>query len=146
MNRREEAQQIMSSRDVIIRTISSTDWLFSMLLIGAVIGAFSGLNGMKTGWAGTAACIGGLFLKAALSSTWVYWFCGLLFAGSLLAGIASIVWKNKAVKDLILSAQYLKGHVDKDISTSIFKTSQSKDTVSLVNNIKAKMKSKGIIV
>jgi hypothetical protein len=136
---------IPTTPTIIWNTVRSTDWLFSLLLIGSVAGVFAGLNGMKSGWMAVAACISGLFLKAALTSTWVYWFCGLLFVGSLTLGIVSIIWKNNALKDLIVGGNYLKQHVDTSVSSEIFKTSQSKDTVVLVNNIKAKLKTKGIL-
>ncbi len=135
-----------TTQQIISQTISSTDWLFSLLMIGAVIGVFSGLNGMKVGWAATASCIAGLFLKAALSSTWVYWFCGLLFVGSILAALASILWKNKSVKELILSCQYMKQAVPDEQRVRDIFSLQSKDTKSLVNTIKAKMKTKGELV
>lgn len=134
-----------TTQTIIWNTVRSTDWLFSILLIGSVAGVFAGLNGMKSGWMAVVACISGLFLKAALTSTWVYWFCGLLFVGSLTLGIVSIIWKNKAIKDLIVGGNYLKQHVEASVSSEIFKAAQSKDTVALVNNIKAKLKTKGIL-
>ncbi len=134
-----------TTQTIIMNTIKSTDWLFSLLLMGSVAGVFAGLNGMKSGWMAVVACISGLFLKAALTSTWVYWFCGLLFVGSMTLGIVSIMWKNRGLTDLIIGGNYLKQHVDKSVASTIFQTSQSKDTVALVNNIKAKLKTKGIL-
>jgi len=131
--------------NTIIQTIQSTDWIMSILLIGCVIGIFGGLNGMKTGWIGFLSCLAGIFLKSALTNVWVYWCCGLLFAGTVLVLIVSIIWKNKVIKELILSVQYLKQHVDTEVAKNIFSLTQSNDTVATVNQIKSVMKTKGII-
>ncbi len=138
-------ENISTSQQIIFNTIKSTDWILSILLIGTVIGIFAGLNGMKTGWAGVMACIGGMVLKAAFTSTYVYWFCGLIFLGTVLAALASIIWKNKAVKELIISNQYMKQHVDPATAKEVFSVTQSKDTSSLVNTVKAKLKTKGVL-
>jgi hypothetical protein len=93
-----------------------------------------------------ASCIGGIVLKASLTSTWVYWCCGFLFIGSVVIAIASILFKNKAVKELIMSAQYLKQAVpDSERVMDIFNLTQTKDTKALVNAVKSNLKLKGVI-
>jgi len=135
-----------TTNQIIWNTVASTDWLMSLLLLGSVAGIFAGLNGMKSGWAAVASCVGGMFIKASLTSTWVYWCCGLLFVGSVVVAIASIIWKNKAVKELIMSSQYLKNAVpDKERVTDIFNMTQTKDTQTLVNSVKSNLKLKGIL-
>lgn len=135
-----------TTQQIIMKTIASTDWLMSMLLLGSVAGIFAGLNGIKSGWMAVISCIGGMVLKASLTSTWVYWCCGCLFVGSIIVAVASIVWKNKAVKELIMSAQYLKQAVpDKERVSEIFNLTQTKDTKNLVANVKSNLKLKGII-
>ncbi len=138
--------EINTTHQIIMKTISSTDWLLSMLLLGSVAGIFAGLNGIKSGWMAVLSCIGGIVLKASLTSTWVYWCCGLLFIGSMLVAIASILWKNKAVKELIISAQYLKQAVpDKERVKDIFNLTQTKDTKALVTSVKNSLKLNGTI-
>jgi hypothetical protein len=141
-----DTKPVVTSNQVIIQAIKSTDWILSLMLIGSVVGLFAGFNGLKTGFAGTAACVGGIFLKAALTSTYVYWFSGFIFIGCVLAAIASILYKNRAVKDLIVGTQFLKQAVpDKDRVANIFDLSQTNPTKQLVNQIKSSLKSKGII-
>jgi hypothetical protein len=137
------------TQQIIYESIKSTDWLLSLLMVGCVLGIFSGLNGMKTGWAGVAACVGGIVLKAALSSTYVYWLCGALFIGCVLAAIASILWKNKAIAEIIIGTNKLKNDVGNSVTivdaNKVLSDEQSKDTRALVNQVKAKLKTKGIL-
>lgn len=138
--------EINTTHQIIMKTISSTDWLLSMLLLGSVAGIFAGLNGIKSGWIAVLSCIGGMVLKASLTSTWVYWCCGFLFVGSILVATASVLWKNKAIKELIMSAQYLKQAVpDKERVKEIFNLTQTKDTKALVTSVKNNLKLNGTI-
>ena len=135
-------------QQIINNTIQSTDWLMSILLIGSVLGIFAGLNGVKTGWAGTASCVGGMVLKAALSSTWVFWLCGFLFIVCVVAAVASILWKNKALREIITGIQFVRESVDPEIKenmTEYLASKQGKDTQGLVNQVKADLKLKGVI-
>ena len=141
---------LSSSQSIIYQTIKSTDWIMSALLMGSVLGLFAGFNGLRVGWAGLAACMGGMVLKAAMSSTYVYWVCGLIVLGAVLAAVASVLLKNQAVKELIVGVQKVKsstvprteGH---DEVSDTMKNEQSRTTVALVNTVKARLKTKGVI-
>lgn len=144
---------------IIWNTIQSTDWLMSLLLIGCVLGLFAGLNGLKAGWLGVISCIGGLALKAALTNTYVYWLCGFLFVGSVLVALASILYKNTALREIIKGVQNAKTMLDNvnPMSGNNFGgklhnavndnlgSVQSKPTQKLVQYVKADLKIKGEI-
>lgn len=133
-----------TTNQIIRETLQSTDWLMSMMLIGVVLGIFVGLNGLKSGWLAVAACVGGIWLKAAITSTWVFWACGVLFVATIFLALVSIFLRNTVVRDLIMSCQFLKNAVpDKNRVEEIFKATQSKDTQLVVNHAKAKLKVRG---
>lgn len=127
----------------IVNTIQSTDWLMSILLMGCVAGLFAAFNGLKVGWAGVAACVGGIVLKAALSSTYVYWLCGFLFIGCVVAALASVLLKNTALREIIIGAQRVKAQVPD--SNIILANEQSTTTQKLVQKVKGALKVKGVL-
>ena len=135
---------LSASQSIIYSTIRSTDWLMSVLLMGCVLGLFAGFNGLKVGWAGLAACVGGMVLKADMSSTYVYWACGLMVLGTVLAAIASVLLKNRAVRELIVGVQKVKQDPSNGVSGTM-RNEQTRPTVDLVNSVKAKLKTKGVI-
>ncbi len=144
--RPQSPEVITTTTQVLRQTIQSTDWLLSLLLVGCVLGVFAGLNGVKSGWFAVVACIWGIWLKAAISSEWVFWACGVLFVGSLVLAGVSVVLRHRVILDLILSCQQLKNEVQDDQRVSdIFKMAQSPDTKKVVNQTKAKLKNQGVL-
>lgn len=130
----------------VVRSMQATDWVLSLLLIGSVLGVFAGLNGVKAGWAGLAACVVGIVLKAALASSYVYLMSGLIFMGCVLVAAASVLRKNVALKEIIKGAQKLKetfGDADKVSAT--LAAEQSPATQEIVQYTKADMKLSGEI-
>lgn len=122
--------------------------------MAAVVGVFAGLNGIKTGFLGTGAAIFGLMLKGAMSVTWVYYVLALILVGTVLAAIASIAFKNRAVKDLICGAQLVKyeaqagtdevvGGYKNKVCNDKLRAAQTKPTRKLVDKIKKNLKQKG---
>ena len=86
-----------------------------------------------------------LFMALA-TSRFGFWMalCGLI--GSMAAVAASIVAKNKAVKELIFGAQKLKDQeweIGKDFINSVLSNEQTKTTKKIVQKIKTKAKLKG---
>ncbi len=137
---------------IIYETIRSTDWLISLFLIGCVAGLFAGLNGLKIGWLGAASCIGGILIKSALSTIWIYWFMSFCLAGCILAVIASILLKNKALIEIIKGVQKAKdgmvvvdGENPAKVALEVELGHQSKPTQKLVQLIKGDLKVKGEI-
>jgi hypothetical protein len=139
-----------AGKDILpaITTIRSTDWLMSGFLLAIVLGVFAGLNGIKAGWLGAVASFVGLLVKAALSQTWVYWWLGCILVGGALATIASVLLKNKALRELITSVQCLRqtewdGKTHKAEMTEVLQDLQSKPTQRLVLREKVKLKERG---
>jgi len=97
-----------SSGGVITKTISSTDWLLTIFILGSAGCVFAGLNGLKMGWLGLGACLFGLVLKMALSVTWGYYVACLLLLCGIGIAVYSVVWKNKVVSGLITGTQHVK--------------------------------------
>lgn len=137
----------------IQKTIATTDWLVSGFLVAAVIGSFAGLNGIKAGWVGTVSAVFGLALKGAFSVTWVYTSMGLIFVGVVLAALASVLLKNKALAEIITGVQRIRvgaGPTDtlrmtKDDITTVLTKTQSKPTQKLVQYSKLHLKLKGTL-
>ncbi len=124
-----------------------------MFILVAVVGLFAGLNGIKTGFLGTAAAVFGLMLKGAMSVTWIYPALALLLLSVVCAAIASIVFKNRAVKELICGAQAVKDIHDtlnganatrSELNQALCKK-QTKPTRKLVEKVKSNLKLKGKI-
>ncbi len=125
----------------------------SVLLLAIVIGSFAGLNGVKTGWLGVVAAMIGLLVKSALSMTWVYWWMGAILVATTLAAMASILLKNKALREIITGVQHIKSStpdnqlfgLNKTDITATLNTTQSKPTQKLVKSWKSYLKLKGVI-
>ncbi len=140
-------ETISSGTQIIWKTIASTDWLSSIFLMGFVCSIVGiGLGMTKLGVSCAVACVAGLFLKSALSALWFYQAAALVVLASILIVIAGIIFKNKAIKELIIGVQAIKTETpgSKPVS-DIMKENQSKPTVALVNQVKAELKTKGVI-
>ena len=127
----------------------------SVLIIACVIGCFAGLNGIKAGWLGSLSALFGLILKSALSVVWVYWMSGLMLLGVVTAALASIIMKNRALKEIIVGTQNIKDQLvvanstmtktERNDANSILQANQSKITQKLVLQQKVALKLQGVI-
>jgi hypothetical protein len=127
----------------------------SLLLIGVVAGVFTGLNGIKAGWLGAIAATVGIMLKSALTLVWMYWLCGFVLAGTMLAALASVLFKNRAIQSLVVGIQKGKEAVANAPSTNIDTRAvinselQAAQTTSgvqkIIKRVKADLKLKGKI-
>jgi hypothetical protein len=135
--------------EILQSVIHSTDWISSLLLIGVVLGVFTGMNGLKVGWMGVVASTVGLLVKSALSVTWVYWWCGFTLVAVMLAAVASIILKNHALREIITGVQDVKSAVgpelDKGAVNETLAAAQSKTTKRLVHKHKVILYDKGKI-
>lgn len=134
--------------DPIVKVIHSTDWFMSLMMIATVVSLFAGLNGLKMGWAGVLACGGGLALKAALSSVYVFWICGLLFVVCLVLATFSILIKNKALREIVTGVQVIRNSVppeQKETMSTILSSEQTDYTKKLVTKVKTVLKRKGLV-
>jgi MFS family permease len=123
-----------------------SNWLVSLSILGIAAGVFALMNGSKIGIpAAIASCVS-LFMTLAVArfATWMA-VCGIV--GSVLACAASILLKNKAVKELILGVQRVKesnGNKD-EINKLVTEGVQTKSTQKLVQKIKSNLKVSGEI-
>lgn len=146
------------SQQIINNVIHSTDWLGSLFLLGfvcSVIGA--GLGFKKLGIVCALSCISGLFLKSALSTLWFYQAAALIVLASILIVIAGIIYKNRAIVELILGIQKVKesnhpyvtnngeSELNKVEVNNTLQSVQTKLTRKLVSQIKNDLKLKGKI-
>ena len=117
--------------------------MVSFLLLGFVlglVGAF-GLGFKKLGLVVSGSCIAGIFLTAAVSNTWFYIGAGLVVFASIVIVIAGLLLRNKAITELVSGIQEIKEEGDNEK----LKETQSKNTQRLVQNVKSKLKLKGIL-
>jgi hypothetical protein len=131
---------------IIWNTVSSMDWLGSLFLLGfvcSIIGA--GLGFKKLGITCAASCVAGLFLKSALSTLWFYQAAALIVLASFLIVIAGIIYKNRAIVELIIGAQNLKKEAVTIPVSEVMQAAQSKTTQQLVDQVKSDLKLKGKI-
>lgn len=119
------------------------NWLAIPVIALGAVAMFNGA--MKLGM----SCIifGSVNLFMALAtSRFGFWMalCGLV--GSIAAVAASILVKNKALKDIVFGAQKLKNlAADRDGANNILAEQQVKSTKKIVQKIKSKAKLKGVI-
>lgn len=152
------AEPFKPPTQIIREVIHSTNWLFSGGIIVVFLGTVAGLHGLKSGWLVVIAAILSLSLKAAFSVVWLYWVLACLGVAGLLLVIAGILWKNTALKEIIVGVQEVKTqnnknhtyknifgdhHVDKIGVNQTLKSTQTKSTQKLVQKIKGKLKKNG---
>ena len=134
-----------TTADLVAQQVKSTDFLNTLFLLALVGSVFAALNGLKAGWAGAAASLGGIVLKGALTQTWIYWMLGVMLIGTVVLVAASILLKKKVVTELIQSTQRLKKVVRGDATDDDWTSVQSPDTKKVVAKTKAELKTKGQI-
>ena len=129
--------------------VSKSNWAVSLCLIGFVISVFAFLNGSKVGLAGMGASAAGMFMGLALAR-FAMWMAVFGLIGSLVAGLASILAKKKALTEIIVSVQKVRegfqvgGTVTANSVDDVLEISQSKTTRKLVAAEKHKLKLKSI--
>ena len=136
-----------SNTQIIMKTIRSTNWISSLLMIGFVMGLIAafGLDFKQLGLVTSGACIAGLFLSAAMSNLWFYIGAGLVVFASILIVIAGLVWKHKAIVEIVTGVEELKQGGDPKEDSKLLSASQSKHTQLMVQEVKAKLKVGGKI-
>jgi len=133
--------------NVVKKATSTTSFAIPIIALGAVV-MFNGM--MKLGMSAIIFGSVNLFMSLA-SARFAFGMAILGFVGSCVAVIASILIKNKALKDIICNIQKIKD-IAKDngnsISGNVIKETllkQEKSTQKLVQNIKNNLKLKKII-
>jgi hypothetical protein len=128
-----------------------TNWLATLSILGIASGVFALMNGNKIGISATIASCVSLFMTLAVArfATWMA-VCGLI--GSVAICAASILLKNKAIKEIIIGVQKAKDNMigiggENPGKTTLKKEldKQSKSTQKLVQLIKGNLKMKGVI-
>lgn len=118
-------------------TTKQTNWLATISILGIAAGVFALMNSNKIGIPATVASCISLFMTLAVArfAVWMA-ICGLI--GSTVICVASILLKNKALKDIIIGVQTLK--FDNPNGSKILQAQQSKSTQRLVQQIKGDLK------
>jgi hypothetical protein len=132
--------------DQLWNAAKQSNWLVSISIIGIAAGVFALMNGSKIGIpAAIASCVS-LFMTLAVArfAAWMA-VCGIV--GSVLACVASILLKNKAISEFIIGIQKVKesnGNKD-EINKLVTEGVQTKSTQKLVQKIKGNLKVSGKI-
>jgi len=137
-----------TSFDTVTQTIRQMDFLRSLLMLGFVlglIGAF-GMGFPKLGLSASGACFAGLFLASAMANVWFYVGAGLIVLASVVIVVAGIALKNRAIRELVIGIQKVKENSTKGTKINQqLRDAQTKTTVAVVNEVKAKLKTRGIL-
>jgi len=132
---------INEPEDMIYRTIYKTNWLATAAILGCGASFFAFLNGHNKGLQLMAACF--LVLSMVLMiSRYAVWIAACCLVGSLALMVYTVLVRNRALKQTVLSVQRSKKLTwegFKDMANSI----QDKATKKLVSNIKTKDKLNG---
>lgn len=129
----------------LANTVLRLNWLVTASIVGAALAFVGVLQGSKLAQAILLACVMGLGLSLA-AIRYAEWLAigSLVAAGAIM--LATVLAKSKAIKELIVSTQKLKNtFVHKKGATKILSDEQSKSTQSIVQQIKGKLKLKGIL-
>ena len=123
----------------------------SLLLVGFVLSVVGiGLGFAKLGGVTAIACVAGLLLRSVLSVGWFIYLSAFILLATILVVAAGIVFKNKALKEIIVGIQEYKAGVltekaDVECVNDVLKSNQSSITQKLVKAVKNKLKLNGVI-
>jgi len=140
----EVPQQVL----IVQETVNHKDLLFTGLMCGAVLGIIGvGMGFGKLGLSISGACVAGILFRTTLitfvSNTWFAIAVGCVILAGCFLVIAAILWKNKALRELIMGIQAARNFGNKEAVTKVVSDCQSKETKAVVANTKHKMKMKG---
>lgn len=126
-------------------TVKKSNWLVTLAIPIIALGAVAMFNGAaKLGM--SAIIFGAVNLFMALATArFALWMSVFGLIGSGLAVAASILVKNKALKEIICGMQKVKKSGEFDYPNDILTKEQSKPTQRIVQNIKTNLKLKGEI-
>ena len=122
---------------------SKLSWLSVASIIGIAIAAAATVNGqIKLAVPIFCGCVAALGISLAVVK-----YASFLAIGSLIAAVCifvySVLIKNRAVKELVVGAQELKGKIDPVNGSAVLFKNQTPSTRSMVNRIKDALKLKG---
>ena len=133
----------------LFKAAKNSNWLVTISILGVAAGAFAFLNGSKIGLPCIGASCISLFMALAVArfSTWMAVF-GLI--GSLASVGISVLVKNRAVKEMIVSTQTIKDYAVNQaglnrsgLNRLLIENQPTKSTQKLVQNVKSKLKLRG---
>lgn len=124
----------------ITKTIRSVNWLATMCIIGCAACCMAGMNGLKWGWSGAATCLIGLGMTIA-TVRYASLIAIVALAGGALLVIASVLGKNRIIKELVKGTQLIRKKYK--INDTVFEGVQTKGTEKEVAKVKMNMKLNG---
>jgi len=129
----------------LAKSLLQLNWMVTASIAGAALAFVGVLQGSKLAQAILLACVMalGLSLAAIRYAEWLA-IGSLVAAGCIM--LATVLARSKVIKELIIGTQQLKRQVSsKDMANKVLKDNQSKSTQSIVQQIKGKLKVKGIL-
>ena len=129
---------------LIVKTLTTTDWLSSLFLLAVPIGLFAGFNGVKTGFLGAGCAVCGLLVKGMLSQLWIYPLLTFLLIAVVCCASASIIMKSRVAKELVTGIEGLKAKaatqpVTTAEANTVLQSVQTPATQKLVDKIKSSL-------
>lgn len=104
---------LTAGEQLIGKTIHSTDYLMTALIVAAVLGFITGFHGFKSGFIIALCSILGAAMKAALSVTWVYYVSAVIFVMAIVVAAIAMLSKKKEFKDKDTALSNLVGDIEK---------------------------------
>lgn len=133
-------------QEILNKVVYKTNWLVALSIIGASLSMAAYINGSK---AAIPIGIGSLTALGLSLATIRYasWLAGGSVIAAILIFIATVVWKNTALKQLIMGIQFVKETkpIDRTQVNNVLTEFQNKDTTKLVLATKTDLKLKGKI-
>ncbi len=127
-----------TSKEAMFQTLTKTNWLFTLSVVGVGAGFFAFLNGSSKGLQFMAACFIVLSLIIGLTR-----YSAIIAAVSMLGTIILMgysMWvRKKAIKEVVQGVQDIREEVTTDnyIVDSVLNAVESKTTKAIVKKIKA---------
>ena len=136
----------------LFQTLTKTNWLFTLSVVGVGAGFFAFLNGSSKGLQFMAACFVVISLIIGLTR-YSAWIAAIAMIGTVCLMIYSVLVKNKAMREVVSGIQNIReagsldGHANEnnvsmehtDVITSYLDNVQSKTTKAIVKAVKGKL-------
>lgn len=133
-----------SGKSMLAYTVYKTNWLVTLSIVGVAMFTFAFINGSKFGIPGIIACLAALVLSLG-TIAYAKWMALFGCISGLILLTATIMLKQKAIRQIIIGAQNIKNRNNQDSyikGSEILAKAQDKDVQRLVKVEKAKMKLK----
>lgn len=129
-----------TAKEAMFQTLTKTNWLFTLSVVGVGAGFFAFLNGSSKGLQLMAACFVVLSLIIGLTR-YSAWIAAVAMIGAGCLMVHSVLIRNKAMREIVQGVQEVRTDSSmekvKDWSNAILDRFQSDPTRKIVKKIKA---------